>query len=113
MQRPLLISPGSATAFIGPGLLKRDQPEMERLNLESKTHNLKRPVPVEVHRPVQRQFKDLLARDLRFDALSIRFETIFVNNILTITNNLIHRLGDFHEASKERCAERRRRVRSF
>ena len=32
--------------FIGPGLLKRNQPETQRLNLEFKTHNLKRPVPV-------------------------------------------------------------------
>ena len=59
--------------FIGFGFLKRDELEPERLNFEFKFHNLKRPVPVEVHRPVQRQFKHLLARDLRFDVLSMRF----------------------------------------
>jgi len=67
--------------FIGSGLLKRNQPETERRNLEFKIHNLKRPVPVEVHCPVQRQFNELLARDLPFDALSIRFEAICVSSV--------------------------------
>jgi hypothetical protein len=80
--------------FIGPKLFKRDQPETERIILESKAYDLKGSVSVEFHCPVQRQFNDLQTRDRRLNIFPLRFEPKPVPALLVAKQYVAFRRGD-------------------